>query len=177
MSKSLTSQIHIKTSQKNKFSWCCFLVIQVGIRPDRRARRMLDISARKWGSGLGQLICKNLEKRHSIFGRTRIDFYWPKPVPGILFLLSTCCLPTPIHIFRMTSSFRKRRTKQRSNGLIPSTTKSVHLTWVTSEEVHVGNIRWWWLWQQLWTRMGPYWLCAACSRHMSMDTTNHPSYI
>ena len=37
--------------------------IQVGIRPDRRARGMLDISARKWGSGLGQLICKNLEKR------------------------------------------------------------------------------------------------------------------
>ena len=33
------------------------MIIQVGIRPDRRARRMLDISARKWGSGLGQLIC------------------------------------------------------------------------------------------------------------------------
>ena len=28
-------------------------LIQVGIRPDRRARGMLDISARNWGSGLG----------------------------------------------------------------------------------------------------------------------------
>ena len=64
--------------------------IQVGIRPDRRARRMLDISARMWGSGLGQLICKNLEKRHSMFGRTRIVFHCPKLVREVGTLWCPC---------------------------------------------------------------------------------------
>ena len=66
------------------------IFIQVGIRPDRRARGMLDISARKWGSGLGQLICKNLEKRHSMFGRTRIVFHCPKLVREVGTLWCPC---------------------------------------------------------------------------------------